>query len=61
MNTVPGTIQIINDDIDEAQDEYFILHLALINATNPNLINITRESSLVIINDDDGWFNSSDR
>ena len=46
-------IPVFNDNVDEADDQFFIAHLVLVNATNRNLINITRAASSCIIVDND--------
>lgn len=46
-------IDITNDDINEANEEVFIVQLTLDYSLNPNLITLSRNSSLGIIIDDD--------
>ena len=48
-------IPIVDDDIDEAYEQVFIIFLEVINATNLDNLNIleNREISVGIIRDDD--------
>ncbi len=53
INDVPAPIEIFDDDIDEAQEEVFVIDLTLNSSINKN-IQIDRRSSLCIISDNDG-------
>lgn len=46
-------INITNDDINEASEEMFIFQLTLAHSLNPNLITLSRNASIGIIEDDD--------
>lgn len=46
-------INITNDDINEASEELFIFQLTLAQSLNPNLITLSRNASIGIIEDDD--------
>ena len=59
INSLPVNIRIIDDDIDESDDEYFIVHLQLDSATDTDKINITHTGSTGIIRDDDCKSDSS--
>ncbi len=52
LNDVAAPVQIFDDDIDESQEEVFIIDLTS-NSNNPN-IQISRRSSLCKISDNDG-------
>ena len=48
------TVAIVDDDINEAIEQVFVLQLALINSVNPGGVDLTsRSSSLFRIIDDD--------
>jgi len=51
---VPSPIMIVDDEIDEAEEQFFIVYLEIIEAVEPNLITITRANSTCIIVDNDG-------
>jgi hypothetical protein len=46
-------INVTNDDINEASEELFIVQLSLAHSLNPNLITLSRNASIGIIDDDD--------
>ena len=46
-------IPIVDDDIDEADEQVFIIFLEVINATNFNKVNINRNTSIGRIKDDE--------
>ena len=46
-------IPIVDDEIDEADEEVFIIFLEVINATNFNKVNINRNTSIGRIKDDE--------
>ncbi len=46
-------IPVFDDNVDEADDQFFIVHLVVVNATNRNLIVIERAASNCIIVDND--------
>ena len=48
----------MDDDKDEADIQYFIVTLEIIDAVNMDLINIGRVTSRGIIVDDDGKYNN---
>ena len=52
-NTVKVAIPIVDDDIDEADEQVFIIFLEVINATNLNKVNINRNNSIGRIKDDE--------
>ncbi len=56
MNDVPAPVPIINDAINEAQEELFVISLGLENAINPAGTEITRSVSLCRISDNDGQY-----
>ena len=47
-------VLITDDDIDESQEEYFIVHFQVDAATNTNSISISRSTTTGVILDDDG-------
>ncbi len=53
ISDVPVPVGIFDDDIDEAQEEVFIIDLTLESSINDR-IEIVRRSSLSRINDNDG-------
>ena len=53
VNDVAVLVPITDDDIDEAQEEVFVIDLTLQSSINSQ-ISIGRRSSLCRINDDDG-------
>ena len=47
-------VSIVDDDINEAVEQVFVLQLALVNSVNPGGVDLTsRSASLVRIIDDD--------
>ena len=48
------TIPIVDDEIDEAQEQVFIIVLEVLEAVNFDLITITRNTSVGRIIDNDG-------
>ena len=46
-------INIINDDINEAHEEIFIIQLTLDRSLNPTLITLSQNTSIGVIVDDD--------
>ena len=48
------TIRIVDDEIDEAQEQAFIIVLAVLGAVNLDLISITRSYAVGRIIDNDG-------
>ena len=51
---VDESIPIVDDDIDEAQEQVFIILLEVLEAVNFDLITITRNTSFGRIIDNDG-------
>ena len=51
---VPSPIMIVDDLVDEAEEQFFIAYLQIIEAVEPNLITLTRANSTCIIVDNDG-------
>ena len=49
-------VPIVNDDIDEADSQFFFAHLVIVNALDESLIEITRNTSRCVIFDDDRKF-----
>ena len=50
-------IPIVDDDIDEADEQVFIVFLEVVNATNYNKVNINRQFSIGRISDNESkWF-----
>ena len=50
---VDAFISIVDDDIDEADDQFFMAYLERVNATNPELAILERVVSTCIIVDND--------
>ena len=46
-------IPIVDDDIDEADEQVFIIFLEVVNATNFNKVNVGRKTSIGRIKDDE--------
>ena len=46
----------MDDDVDEADGQVFIVHLVIVNATDENLIEIPRNTSRCVIFDNDRKF-----
>ena len=46
-------VPIVDDDIDEADEQTFIIFLELVNATNFNKVNVNRNTSIGRIRDDE--------
>ncbi len=59
VNEVTASVPIIDDDIDEAPEEVFMIDLTLLSSIN-TLTRINRRSSLCIINDNDGRYMYND-
>ena len=57
VNCHPLYITILNDDINEANEQVFVIQLTLIYSLNSNLITLSRNVSLGIIIDDDRKLN----
>ena len=53
---VLGTIPIVDDEIDEAHEQVFVILLEVLEAVNSTLITITRSNSIGRIIDNDGEF-----
>ena len=49
-----GFIIVTDDSKDEADHQFFIAYLEILDAMNPDKIHITREWATIIIVDDDG-------
>ena len=56
INDVDAPVVIVDDEINEALEEVFIMVLTLENVTNPDRIVITRAASLGRIIDNDGGY-----
>ena len=56
INDMAAPIVIFDDEINEDLEEVFIIVLTLENSANPGGVNITRESSLCRIIDNDGSY-----
>ena len=56
INDVPSPVVIFDDEINEAPEEVFIVVLTLEDSTNPDGVAITRNTSLCVIMDNDGWY-----
>ena len=54
INDMPAPITILDDQLNEALEEVFIVVLTLESSTDPGGVIITRESSLCRIIDNDG-------
>ena len=53
-NERDAPVPITNDKVNEAIEQVFVVHLILINSSNPGSINLTRQStSLCRVVDDD--------
>ena len=57
-DAVEVTIPIVDDDIDEADEQIFIIFLEIVNATNLDNLNIleNRETSIGRIRDDESKY-----
>lgn len=51
---IPADISIADDEVDEAEMQYFIAYLEILDAVNFDLINIAREVTYCSIIDNDG-------
>ena len=54
IDDVIGPISIVDDEIDEAREQVFVIFLEVLEAVNFDLITITRSSSVGCIVDNDG-------
>lgn len=54
VTNVLAPIPIIDDEVNEANRQYFIAHLEILEAINRDLITLTRDVSTCIIHDNDG-------
>ena len=54
-------IPVFDDDVDEANNQYFIIKLVVVNAINTNLTTLTQEASRCIIIDNDCEYNSNNK
>ena len=52
-DTVEVTIPIVDDDIDEADEQVFIIFLEVVHAINRNNLRISRATSVGRIKDDE--------
>ena len=53
VNCLSAYITIANDDIDEADEQLFVILLSLVSSNDPSLIRLTRNANKGIIVDDD--------
>ncbi len=53
MNDIPSPVPIVDDEINEALEELFVVNLALVDSVNPAGTDISRSVSLCRISDDD--------
>ena len=53
-NVIDVFINIFDDEVDEAEEQCFITYLELLDAVDLNLIEITLDTALCIIVDNDG-------
>ena len=51
---IPAPIRVIDDDVNEAREQTFIVLLEIERAVNTDLITITRNNSFCVIIDNDG-------
>lgn len=51
---VDAHIAIVDDDINEADNQFFIVHFELVDAVNPDQFQLTNEWITVVIVDNDG-------
>ena len=59
-NERDAPIPITNDDVNEAIEQVFVVHLILVNSSNPGSIDLTaRSTSLCRIIDDDSKLKKS--
>ena len=54
IDELETAIPIFNDDINEAQEQAFVVQLRLVESVNQSLVRLTRPASLCRIRDDDG-------
>ena len=57
MDDVDTPVTIVNDDVNEADEQNFVVTVEVVNAFNTSRITIEREDSLCRIIDDDGQYN----
>ena len=50
---VDAFIAIVDDDVDEATQQFFVVHLEIVNAVNLSLISLSRTFSTCIVVDND--------
>ena len=53
LNELEVPIPIFDDDVDEADEQIFVVELRLVSAVNADAISISRETSLCRIVDND--------
>ena len=54
MDSVVVSVPIVDDDINEAPEQDFVVTLTVETATDPNNIRVTGQDSLCRIRDNDG-------
>ena len=54
---VDAPIRVKDDTKDEADNQFFIVYLELVDAINPSTINIERDTATIIIVDNDSKLN----
>ena len=54
MDDVDTPVPIVDDDINEADEQNFVVTVEVVNATDMFRITLEREDSLCRIRDDDG-------
>ena len=53
-NDILVAVPVINDDINEANEQLFVVQLALVSSVNPHMVRVlSRSASLCRIIDDD--------
>ena len=53
VNCLSHYIEITDDDVNEATEQVFIIHLTLVRSVEPDKINISQDISQGVIIDDD--------
>jgi hypothetical protein len=55
---IPASIDVTDDDVNEAREQTFIVFLEIVDAANLDLITITRTNSTCVIVDNDSEYGS---
>ena len=53
-NTLNVPVPVVDDELNEREEQYFITRFEVVDAINPDGLDITRDVATVVIGDNDG-------